>query len=407
MSMPDDYRNSRVSPPHQDERLGAEGRRPLGRMAAREGHGYAPRPGFMASLIGSHSGTRGLMLLGVAGAALLLVVGGVWSWVVTHHPAGVPVIGPPPYPVKDRPEDPGGMMVMGDDTTKSDVTGKGAVHLAPPPEQPDAGLLARRMEQQRAADASADAAQKASSAGSSPAATSSAAGGMAAPAGKETSSDTGVAGDDTTTVVKDGIVEALPAPMDHKQEAPETPAASEEGEAVKAPEGAGSRPKSAPTAASDDDGEETESPSKEAVKKPEVKKKKAAPAHREADDGDEEEEPHHRTAPSAAAPRQTALPPPVPLETSHRKSGEAGQGGRYEVQLAALPNEEQARQEWSRLRHRLPDLLGAYEPVYRKVERDGKNFVRLRVGSFADRAAARQLCVRLHAQAQACAVAAN
>ncbi|MCX5615438.1 SPOR domain-containing protein [Bombella sp. TMW 2.2559] len=367
MSTPDDYRNSNVSPPHLGERLGGEGRRPLGRMAARESHGYAARPGFLASFMGSQSGTRGLMLLGVAGAALLLVVGGVWSWVVTHHPAGVPVIGPPPYPVKDRPEDPGGMMVMGDDTTKSDVTGKGAVHLAPPPEQPDAGLLARRMEQQHGAEAgsSAGEGQKAASPAAAPAGTPSV---ESSPASEQKASpDTGgVTEGATVSKEKDGAVEAEPLPPVQKQEEPKTP--TESSEAEKAPEASGGHKLVAASPLVDMDEEEAKS--------------------------------YTRTLPPP-----TALP--APLEMTRKKSSESGSAGRYEVQLAALPNEELARQEWSRLRHRLPDLLGAYEPVYQKVERDGKVFVRLRVGSFADRAAARQLCVRLHAQAQACAVAAN
>lgn len=403
MSTPDDYRNSNLSPPHLDERLGGGGTRPPGRMAAgRESPGYAARSGLLASFMGAQSGTRGLMLLGVAGAALLLVVGGVWSWVVTHHPAGVPVIGPPPYPVKDRPEDPGGMMVMGDDTTKSDVTGRGAVHLAPPPEQPDAGLLARRMEQQHAAEAGA--AAEAGQKPSSPEAASTAsvpAEGTAAPVGKA-SSDTEAA-TDGTTVSKDGAVKAAPLPPVQKQEEPKAPAVSEEPEKQ-----ADTADESRSVKASSDDGDEEEAtPRKEAVRKPEAKKKKAVPARKVADDSEEEAEPHARSLPPPAALRQAPLPPPVPLETPRKKSSEPATAGRYEVQLAALPNEEQARQEWGRLRRKLPDLLGDYDPIYRKVERDGKNFVRLRVGGFADRAAARQLCVRLHAQAQACAVSAN
>ncbi|QHI95296.1 hypothetical protein GT348_02510 [Aristophania vespae] len=76
---------------------------------------------------------------------LLLAVGG-WSLIGNRH-HGVPVIAPPPLAVRDRPADPGGMQVMSDDTVKSDVTGKGQVHLAPPTEQPDERVLARKSEQ--------------------------------------------------------------------------------------------------------------------------------------------------------------------------------------------------------------------------------------------------------------------
>ncbi len=424
MSMPDDYHDSNLSPPHADERLGGEGRRPLGRMAEREGDRYRGRAHFLSSFMGSQSGTRGLMLLGVAGAALLLVVGGVWSWMVTHHPSGIPVIGPPPYPVKDRPADPGGMMVMGDDTTKSDVTGRGSVHLAPPPEQPDVSLLAGRMKHEPSASSSGTAAAPAAS----PAPQAVSAGSEAAGAGEGTAgakpaeSKPENAVPDGTSSVPAGSGVVLP---DQKaDDVTETELPDESGKRRDAK-------KVVPPADDDaaDDVDEKPAAKAEPVRKkvqPEDVEEQPVPARKSQDEGDDEpgkvkkeKKSRTHTLPPPADPHLSPLPPPAPAvesrraeahkvvtpsEESHKKAGETG---RYEVQLAALANEEQARQEWGRLRRKLPDLLGGYEPVYRKVERDGKTFIRLRVGGFADRAAARQLCVQLHAQAQACAVAAN
>lgn len=423
MSTPDDYHDRNLSPPHADERLGGEGRRPLGRMAEREGDRYGGRANFLSSFMGSQSGTRGLMFLGVAGAALLLVVGGVWSWMVTHHPSGIPVIGPPPYPVKDRPADPGGMMIMSDDTTKSDVTGRGTVHLAPPPEQPDVSLLAGRMKHEPSASGTGTAAAPA-----------------AAPAPQTTSAGPEAGGDgtavtkpsenrpDSTAQAESGTVPAgsgVVLPEQKQDDVTETELPDESGKHP-APSRASSKEDE-----TGDDVDEKPAVKEAPVKKktpPAVDEKKPVPAHRSQEEDDDqnavkkEKKNRVRTLPPPSEPHLSPLPPPVPVgekrhgeghraaapsEEAPKKNGEAGQTGRYEVQLAALPNEEQAHQEWGRLRRKLPDLLGSYEPVYRKVERDGKNFVRLRVGGFADRAAARQLCVRLHAQAQACAVAAN
>ncbi|MCX5613834.1 SPOR domain-containing protein [Bombella saccharophila] len=312
MARPDDeYEDD--TPPQGRERLAGRAQRPSRKERGPRDGDAAGRAGFVSSLLTGQSGTRGLMILAVAGAALLLVIGGVWNWVVGSHPAGVPVIGPPPYAVKDRPADPGGMMIMGDDTTKSDVTGRGAVHLAPPPEQPDAGLLAGRLDQP-----ATNGEEKATAA--------------------------------NTTAHKEGEASSL----------------SE----TKPPSGADNA--EAPPM----DGETKTEAKQEAVKAP---------------------------AAQTSAVQEGELPPPAAQDEAPAPASAT----LYEVQLAALQNEAQARQEWAHLRSRLPDLLGGREPILRTVERDGKHFIRLRVGGFADRAAARQFCVKLHAQAQACAVVTN
>ncbi|WP_282802711.1 SPOR domain-containing protein [Bombella apis] len=392
MSMPDDHHND-IAPPQADDRLGGGSRRsPRSRPDESRGERAEVRSGLLASLMGGQSGTRGLMLLGVIGAALLLGIGGVWSWMASHHPSGVPVIGPPPYPVKDRPADPGGMMVMGDDTTKSDVTGRGAVHLAPPPEQPDASMLAGRLAPSASGPGAGEAAQKVASANSGPA-------GDAVSPGKQVAAPGGDADAGKGGVTQGGDIQSTSLPPDDTADQTAKGDVADKGASsatVSAPK------KREPSSDAGDEADEADNSPDEASSRVETPKRKTPPARKAAGDDVSDE----------------ALPPPVPArakpatpmvssEGPRRKAAETGAAGRYEVQLAALASEDQARQEWSRLRHRLPDLLGGYDPVYRKVERDGKTFIRLRIGGFEDRAAARQLCVRLHAQAQACAVATN
>ncbi|NHO33894.1 SPOR domain-containing protein [Acetobacter fallax] len=74
------------------------------------------------------------------GALLVLGVGG-WT-LFGHHQSGIPVIGPPPEPIREKPANPGGMELDGA-MAPADVPG-GAAHLAPGPEQPDPDALAAR-----------------------------------------------------------------------------------------------------------------------------------------------------------------------------------------------------------------------------------------------------------------------
>jgi hypothetical protein len=74
------------------------------------------------------------------------------------------------------------------------------------------------------------------------------------------------------------------------------------------------------------------------------------------------------------------------------------------VQLAALPTEEAAKQQWALLQHHLPDLLRGHDPAISKVEVEGRLWWRVRTGGFADPAAARVFCDQVHAQGGACDV---
>ena len=65
--------------------------------------------------------------------------------------------------------------------------------------------------------------------------------------------------------------------------------------------------------------------------------------------------------------------------------------GRVKVQLAALPTEQAAKDEWARLQRKLPDLKG-HSPSITSADVNGKTWYRLRTGGFADPAAAKTFC---------------
>ncbi|GAA4476362.1 SPOR domain-containing protein [Gluconacetobacter asukensis] len=120
------------------------------RMSADYGDDDAPPPrsrparragGMLDGLLGADPTTRRLAY-GAAGLGGLLVIAiGGWA-LLGHQQTGIPVIGPPPGPVRVRPVDPGGMQVLGAEAPSGD---DGAVaRLAPGPEQPRPDRLAQQ-----------------------------------------------------------------------------------------------------------------------------------------------------------------------------------------------------------------------------------------------------------------------
>ncbi|WP_367160344.1 SPOR domain-containing protein [Kozakia baliensis] len=99
------------------------------------------RPSGIAALLGTDKATQYLSYGAVGlGAVLILGVGG-WT-LLGGHQSGIPVLGPPPGPVRDLPADPGGMQIMSGEGAESDTTGHSEAHLAPGPEQPRPDALA-------------------------------------------------------------------------------------------------------------------------------------------------------------------------------------------------------------------------------------------------------------------------
>jgi hypothetical protein len=118
------------------------------------------------------------------------------------------------------------------------------------------------------------------------------------------------------------------------------------------------------------------------------------------------------SAPATATPRPPAAKPVAmalaPVAQEHRAGplGAHGPVGRAQVQLAAVGTEAAARQQWDRLAHRMPSVLGAHHPLISKVEHDGHTLWRVRTGDFTTEAEANQFCQQVRANGAGCAVAA-
>jgi cell division protein FtsN len=92
-----------------------------------------------------------------------------------------------------------------------------------------------------------------------------------------------------------------------------------------------------------------------------------------------------------------AAPPPAPAS-----------GGSVSIQLGSFPNSGLAASAWSKIKSSNQELLGTYSPTIKPAEIEGKGtWYRLRVGGFADKAAAREVCDQLTANGQACIIAAK
>ncbi len=107
-------------------------------------------------------------------------------------------------------------------------------------------------------------------------------------------------------------------------------------------------------------------------------------------------------APSARPAPATPAAPPAAAPAA--ATPPAARGGRHVVQFGALASEDAARQEWTRLQRRVPELAG-HQPQVVKFEREGQPTLwRLRTGGFADAAAARAFCETARGKGATCVV---
>lgn len=118
-----------------------------------------------------------------------------------------------------------------------------------------------------------------------------------------------------------------------------------------------------------------------------------------------EPEPAPDPAPaSAPPPPASTLPLPPPPPPRGAAPAPSAPEGSVQVQLAAVTTEAAVQGEWSRLRSRMPDLLGGHALVVSRGERDGTPFWRVRTGGFADLGAARGFCEQVRARGFTCFV---
>lgn len=104
--------------------------------------------------------------------------------------------------------------------------------------------------------------------------------------------------------------------------------------------------------------------------------------------------------PAPAEPAVTELTTPEPAPP--RAPASTG----VMIQLGSFPNSELAATAWSKIKTANQGLLGTYSPTIKPAPIEGKGtWYRLRVGGFADKAAAREICDQLTANGQACIIA--
>ena len=93
-------------------------------------------------------------------------------------------------------------------------------------------------------------------------------------------------------------------------------------------------------------------------------------------------------------PQYAAAPQPAPAPI--------GAGG-AQIQLGALPSQDQVHQRWAALQRNNPDLLGALRLEIQPVTTGaGQQLFRLRAGPLADFNSARNLCAALQARGVDC-----
>jgi hypothetical protein len=122
-----------------------------------------------------------------------------------------------------------------------------------------------------------------------------------------------------------------------------------------------------------------------------------------------------KPAPTVAKPAPTT-PAPATTEAaadetqvaalSPAAEAPARAGGSVMIQLGSFPNDKLAASAWSKIKSANQELLGEYSPMIKPAEIEGKGtWYRLRLGGFADKAAAAGVCEQLKATGQACIIA--
>ncbi|MDG6094903.1 SPOR domain-containing protein [Acetobacter sp. AN02] len=341
--MSDDPRDVTPPDPHAD-RLN----RARERMAADYDDPEPVRRGGMLAggLIPQDKATRWLTW-GALGLGGLLVLGiGSWS-LLSHHQSGIPVIAPPPAPVRDKPANPGGMEAN-DLTALEEPADDGKPHVMPRPEQPDPAALAARYGVKKDGDtaSSGDGAADGAAAGT---------GAAPADAASDGASDAGAAAGPEAPSA------AAPASDKSDEEVPATPDAASAADSEPAAPAESGAAASTPVAA-----------------------------------------PATKPARAAAKPAAAVKPKPVTTVKPVQAAGAAAGKDTYGVQLAALNSEASALQEWTRIRETSPDLIGSHTPLIEKVTHDNAIFYRLRTRGFASLSEAQAFCAGMRTQGHAC-----
>jgi cell division protein FtsN len=116
-----------------------------------------------------------------------------------------------------------------------------------------------------------------------------------------------------------------------------------------------------------------------------------------------------KPAPAKAAPAATpALPKPAPIATAAAEkpaTEKPAAAGDYVLQIGAYKSEAEANTAWTTYQRKHP-IVGGYAPDILKVDLGDKGtWYRVRIGAFADHAAANLFCDKLKADGGGCFLA--
>ena len=110
----------------------------------------------------------------------------------------------------------------------------------------------------------------------------------------------------------------------------------------------------------------------------------------------------------AAAPAIAAAAPEQPLPIAAMETAAAGTEAGIRIQLASVPDPNDATGEWKRLQHKYATTLGDLALTVETADLGAKGiFHRVQAGPFADKASAKAKCAELKAAGAACLVVAR
>ena len=114
-------------------------------------------------------------------------------------------------------------------------------------------------------------------------------------------------------------------------------------------------------------------------------------------------------ATQAASPGANAQSPSKPIEVADAAVSDGSPAvstGAFALQLAAAPNEQDARSIFLRLQKKYSRELGSFKPTFRKAESGNRSVYRVRVGNLSQEQA-KSLCARLQSSGGPCFVVHN
>src|SRR5437016_887154 len=111
-------------------------------------------------------------------------------------------------------------------------------------------------------------------------------------------------------------------------------------------------------------------------------------------------------AKSASPPVPKAAAPAKPPAATPVSTAPAEKAGPVQLRLGSLRTPEEAREQWAKLKHDNPDLLGKLSAVAVRTDLGDKGvYYRIQAGSFGDAAAAERLCGELKRRNLGCILA--